>query len=80
MLYAYTLDAGRLRQLAPEADLAGAIWIDLYRPQPGQAARVGALGISVPTLEDMEEIEISNRHWSGKLTPNHPAAPQGGGP
>jgi magnesium transporter len=61
MLYAYTLDAGHLRPLAPEADLAGAIWIDLYRPQPEQTARVAALGVTVPTLEDMEEIEISNR-------------------
>ena len=61
MLFAYALDAGRLRQLPPGDDLATAIWIDLYRPQPEQIALVSALGVNVPTLADMEEIEISNR-------------------
>jgi magnesium transporter len=61
MLFAYRLDAQRLTILPPGADLAQAIWIDLYRPQPEQAAAVAALGIDVPTLDDMEEIEISNR-------------------
>jgi magnesium transporter len=42
--------------------LAEAIWVDLYRPQQAQAERVKAeLAVEVPTLEDMEEIEISNR-------------------
>ena len=61
MLFAYRLDAGRLSRLEPDADLAQAIWIDLYRPQPEQVAQLTALGINVPTLEDMEEIEISSR-------------------
>jgi len=61
MIFAYRLSEGRLTQMPPEADLADAIWIDLYRPQPEQAALVAALGIEVPTLEDMEEIELSNR-------------------
>ncbi|WP_425051557.1 magnesium transporter CorA family protein [Psychromarinibacter sp. S121] len=39
----------------------GAVWIDLYRPLPAQVAAVEALGIDVPTLADMEEIEISSR-------------------
>ncbi len=61
MLFAYRQSAGHLEQLAPEADLTGAIWIDLYRPMPAQTEAVARLGIEVPTLEDMEEIEISNR-------------------
>ncbi|MEO8243343.1 MAG: magnesium transporter CorA family protein [bacterium] len=61
MLFAYRLDAGKLTRLAVDADLEQAIWIDLYKPLPAQAERATALGIDVPTLADMEEIEISNR-------------------
>ena len=61
MLYAYRLEAGKLVKLDPDADLAMAIWVDLYKPMPAQTARVTALGVDVPTLADMEEIEISNR-------------------
>lgn len=61
MLFAYRLEAGKLVKLDPEADLAQAIWVDLYRPMPAQSARVAALGVDVPTLADMEEIEVSNR-------------------
>lgn len=61
MLFAYRSDGPRLLRLDPHAPLAEAIWIDLYRPQPEQVVQVAALGIKVPTLEDMEEIEISNR-------------------
>jgi len=35
--------------------------LDLYRPLDAQVQEVEALGIEVPTLADMEEIEISNR-------------------
>jgi len=62
MLFAYRLVNQRLAPMDPGADLREAIWVDLYRPQPEQSAKVKAeLGIEVPTLEDMEEIEISNR-------------------
>lgn len=61
MLFAYRLDMGRLHLMPPEGDLTEAVWIDLYRPQPEQVGRVEALGLQVPTLDDMEEIEISNR-------------------
>lgn len=61
MLYAYRHEDGKLVRLDPDADLAQAIWIDLYRPMPAQTDRVAALGVEVPTLADMEEIEISNR-------------------
>lgn len=61
MLNAYRVTAAGCAILPPEADLAQAQWIDLYRPLSRQVAAVEALGIHVPTLEDMEEIEISNR-------------------
>ena len=61
MIAAYRLDEARLLKMTPDQDLGGAIWIDLWRPQPEQVARVMALGIDVPSFEDMEEIEISNR-------------------
>lgn len=61
MIAAYRLDQTRLSRMAPEQELTEAIWIDLWRPQPEQVARVRALGVDVPSFEDMEEIEISNR-------------------
>ena len=61
MLFAYRPDGPRLQRLAPGAPLTDALWIDLYKPLPSQVQQVGVLGIPVPTLEDMEEIEISNR-------------------
>lgn len=67
MLYAFqpgTRGLQRLGQespMSPGSELERALWIDLYRPLDSQAAAVAALGIEVPTLADMEEIEISNR-------------------
>jgi magnesium transporter len=61
MLYAYRQEGGKLVRLDPDVDLTQAIWIDLYKPMPAQTDRVTALGVDVPTLADMEEIEISNR-------------------
>ena len=61
MLHAYRETAGHLERLGPAATLADATWIDLYQPEPAQVAAVQALGVEVPTLADMEEIEISNR-------------------
>ena len=45
----------------PGAALADAVWVDLYRPMPAQVAAAQDLGIEVPTLAEMEEIEVSNR-------------------
>lgn len=61
MLNAYRVTAGRLERLPPDAPLYEAIWLDVYRPMPEQIAAVEALGIPVLSLEDMEEIEMSNR-------------------
>jgi magnesium transporter len=60
-LRAFRPDGGHLLPLAPDAPLTDALWIDLFRPTEADTAAVAALGIEVPTLEDMEEIEISNR-------------------
>jgi magnesium transporter len=61
---AYSVTDGRLERLGPEAPLSEAIWIDLCQPQVEEAAAVqAALGVAVPTLADMEEIEISNRFY-----------------
>ncbi|WP_434289049.1 CorA family divalent cation transporter [Celeribacter sp. SCSIO 80788] len=65
MIFAYRPTETGLERLPPEGDPTGhlseALWIDLLSPQPAQVAAVEALGISVPTLADMQEIEVSNR-------------------
>jgi magnesium transporter len=61
MIAAWRLAGDRLEKMSPDQELTEAIWIDLWRPQPEQAARVAALGVDVPSFEDMEEIEVSNR-------------------
>jgi magnesium transporter len=61
MIYLYAQDGAGLRELPPGSTPAEAVWIDLYHPTDAQAAEVGKLGLSVPSLDDMEEIEISNR-------------------
>ena len=43
------------------AALATAVWIDLLEPTPAETMTMAGLGMSVPSLEDMEEIELSNR-------------------
>lgn len=62
MIRAYSLQDGRLRLNEPEVPLRAAVWVDLFRPDAGESSRIRAeLGVELPTLEDMEEIEISNR-------------------
>lgn len=58
MLTAYAVTGDRL---LPGAPLDAAIWIDLYQPEAVEVAAVSALGVEVPSLADMEEIELSNR-------------------
>ncbi|TRW94840.1 magnesium transporter [Paracoccus sp. M683] len=61
MMRAFVAKGDKLA-LLPEADpLADAVWIDLWSPTAAQIAAVNGLGVDVPTLADMEEIEISNR-------------------
>jgi len=61
MLRAFRHVAGHLEPLPQGDDLALAIWIDLYSPTERQVEQIAGLSIAVPTLADMEEIEISNR-------------------
>ena len=61
MIAAFRADHGKLTLLEKGSPLEAAIWVDLYKPLPGQQDLANALGIEVPTLADMEEIEISNR-------------------
>ncbi|XDA97299.1 magnesium transporter CorA family protein [Sulfitobacter sp. LCG007] len=61
MILAYQLEGAKLVPLGAEEDLGRAIWIDVVEPDQDETARVAALGQAVPSLEEMEEIEISNR-------------------
>ncbi|MDO9639225.1 MAG: magnesium transporter CorA family protein [Pseudotabrizicola sp.] len=61
MLFAYRAIDTKLEKLPLDAPLQDAVWIDLYRPLDSQVQTVQAMGIEVPTLAEMEEIEISNR-------------------
>ena len=61
MLYAYATRDGRLFRLAAGDDLAQAVWIDLIQPDDDEVSALRGLGVDVPSLADMEEIEISNR-------------------
>lgn len=61
MLIAYDHADARLLPLPSDADLTRAMWIDLLNATPAEVAQVAALGFEVPTLDEMEEIEISNR-------------------
>ena len=61
MMYAYEIRNGRLSRLADLADLRRAVWIDLIVPTEAEVEQLRQLRVDVPSLEDMEEIEISNR-------------------
>lgn len=61
MMFAYTEVGGRLEIQPKEVPAANAIWIDLLGPLPAQIEAVTELGLNVPTRQEMEEIEISNR-------------------
>lgn len=43
------------------AALSTAPWIDLLAPDPAETITMAGLGVSVPSLAEMEEIELSNR-------------------
>lgn len=61
MLRAFRVSEDRLEPLGEGDDPIAGAWIDLVAPGPAELARVEPLGLRIPTLEDMEEIEISNR-------------------
>lgn len=61
MFYAYALRNGRLALQEADHDLSQALWIDLIQPGDAEMARLRDLGVPLPTLAEMEEIELSNR-------------------
>jgi magnesium transporter len=63
MITAYATRASRLERLdLVDRHLAEALWIDLEAPtQAEEDAVEAALGIDIPTREDMQEIEVSSR-------------------
>lgn len=61
MLFSYISVPRGLARLPEGRALSEARWIDLYRPTEAQVTELRGLGVEVPTLAEMEEIEISNR-------------------
>ena len=61
MMYSYVIHQGRIVRQDRDAPLSDAIWIDLIAPGKEETALLKELGVDVPTLADMEEIEIYNR-------------------
>jgi magnesium transporter len=57
---------GRFMPLGSGIDqTVGAVWIDMLRPTKEEEAAIEhALGIDVPTMEEMSEIEVSSRLYS----------------
>ena len=60
MIKAYQQAGEGLAEVAAD-QVATALWIDLLQPTAEEVAMVAALGLTVPPLSEMEEIEISNR-------------------
>jgi len=65
MLQVLTLDDGHLRPVVPAADAKlpeHAVWVDLHQPSRAEEVFLEQLlKISLPTKEDMQEIEPSSR-------------------
>ena len=63
MIRAYAAQNGRLRGIEnPLPNLGEALWIDLLSPTREEETAVeAALGVSIPTRDEMEEIEVSSR-------------------
>lgn len=83
MLKAYVLKAGKLERIREGEDLSAAVWIDLCQPGKAVVEQISALGAPVPSLQDMEEIEISNRlysdetgHYMTAVIPGHSGSQQ----
>ena len=63
MIRGFTSSGGRLQKVEnPMAAFDRLIWIDLLRPTREEETHLEArLGIDIPSLEEMREIEESNR-------------------
>ena len=70
MLRAYMADQGGLQKIDVVGEAvvpADAVWLDLFEPTPQEErAAEAALGIDVPTREEMHEIEASSRLYEEK--------------
>ena len=77
MLRAYELQEGRLKPATAAED--GVVWWDLLHPsRDEELALESRLGLGLPTIEDMQEIEVSSRlysedggHFMTALVPSH---------
>jgi magnesium transporter len=66
MIAAHGMSTGRMTRPADAGDLGLALWIDLFEPTDAEARSVEALvALDLPTREEMEEIELSSRLYSG---------------
>ena len=62
MLHIYTHQAGRLVQVETLENAEASVWLDLLNPTAEEDLLVEKyLGISIPSREEMEEIELSSR-------------------
>ena len=65
MIQGYAVDGGRLRPVPEPLAAAGVVWIDLLDPSEAEERAVEtALGLEVPTREEMAEIEDSSRLYA----------------
>lgn len=86
MIAVYRAQDGRLEKVhSAGADLAGMVWIDLESPTRAEEDLVEtALGLDIPTREDMQEIEVSSRLYGERgalfLTAQVIATPEGHDP
>lgn len=66
MITAYRTEDGRLEAAGDDlSDLTNIVWIDIFNPVDHEERRVeSALGLDIPTHDDMQEIEPSSRLYS----------------
>ena len=67
MHYAYVTEGNRLIQLPRGGDLRDAMWIDLIQPTDAEMQMLRDQGFVLPSLAEMEEIELSNRLYREDL-------------
>lgn len=61
MLRIFAPHLGGLAELEHGEAIEHGRWIDLFRPHDSQVQQLRGLGVDIPSLDEMEEIEISNR-------------------
>ncbi len=86
MITAYRAAAGKLVAAGSGLEpLAGVVWIDLESPVMAEERAIeAALGLDIPTRDDMQEIEVSSRLYAEEgalyLTAQVLATPEGHDP